>query len=71
MFCLSVISLIDYVTFLHHTLKKIKHCLEIGQQNIDSCVNIVILTLSEFLVDCNPLHNFLSKLSDSIKINWF
>ncbi len=33
------------VTLLHHRLNKIKHCFVIGQQNIDSCVNIVILTV--------------------------
>ncbi len=39
MFCLSVFSLIANVTFLHHRFGRI------GQQSIDSCVNIVILTV--------------------------
>ncbi len=43
MFCLSVFSLIANATFLQ--TEKIKHCLVIGQQSIDSCVNIVILTV--------------------------
>ncbi len=36
------------------------------------CVNIVILTAVQIiLVDCNPSHAFLSKLSDIIKLNLF
>ncbi len=62
-------SLIANATSLHHRLNKMKHCLVICQQSIDSCVNIE--QFSEFLFDCNPLHTFLSKLSDIIKIIFF
>ncbi len=52
----EVFSWIANVTFLHHTLNKTKHCLVIGQQiqsiqqSIDSCVNIVLLTV--FWITC-------------------
>ncbi len=41
--------LIANVTLLHHRLNTIKHCFVVGQQSIDSCVNIVILTIFSIL----------------------
>ncbi len=46
--------------------------LRVARQSIDSCVYCHTNScLNIFLVDCNPLYTFLSKLSDIIKLNLF
>ncbi len=66
------ISLIANANLFTPQTEQNEHYLVIIQQSIDSCVKYLpYKQLFEFLVDCNPLHTFLSKLSDIIKINLF
>ncbi len=69
MFCLSDLSFIANATILHHRLNKIKHFLVSGWPKLYYLIVYLNLTAESFLVDCNLLHTFLSKLSDIISMN--
>ncbi len=68
MFCLCVFTWIVNATFLNHRLNQIKHFLVIGWPKLVLYNRVLCVNLYSY---SSISHYFLSKLSDTIKINLF